>query len=522
MVPLASDRSVGVTGDVASDAPWTHAVKLEFLRDVAERANQYLDEANAGTLRVSRPASPAQLHAQFDEVISLRHLPRDGAAPDLLVALVDRIVEASVHTAHPRFLNQNFAGPDPIAVAGDWLGAALNTTGATYEMSPVFTLMEHAMLARLRAFAGWSALPSATAGGLMLPGGSYSNLLALHLARHRAAPEVNALGDDGRRWAVFTSSAAHYSIQKSARLMGLGDAAVYTVDCDADDAMKPDALRARLGAARADGRQPLMVNVTSGTTVRAAFDPIAPIAAIAREARVWCHVDGCFGASALLSPEHRGLLDGVEHADSLAWNLHKVMGMTQQCATLLLRDPAPLADCFSTGASYLFQDDKLEAGLDLGDLGFQCARRVDVLKAWLTWAALGDRGMTARVDAAVERCRTLAREVERRALARVRSRPPSVCELCVRWIPEDLRGADLQALDLSQRQRLHRLQRRLRAALVDSGEVMLAAQPLDDGVHALRILVMNPEVTANDLTGVLDQIEALGPRVDEGPHRDEK
>ncbi len=497
---------------------WNATDKRALLGQVAELVDGYLQDAQARTIPVSEPSGPAALEERFAEFGGLGLEPPAGLCPSTVPDLLREIIAASVHTSHPKFFNQNFAGPDIIALAGDWLGASLNTTAATYEMSPVFTLMERALLGRMAKIAGIgeaahdSAEAPSPPAGLLLPGGSYSNLLAMQLARHRAAPDINRRGDHGHRWAVFTSAAAHYSIRKSARLMGLGDEAVYEVDCDPQDRMLPDALDASIREATAAGLTPLFVNATSGTTVLGAFDPLREIAAHCKRHKLWLHVDGCFGAACLLSERHRDLMDGVALADSLAWNLHKVMGVTQQCAALLLRDPARLRECFATEATYLFQDDKPYAAYDTGDLGFQCARRVDALKAWLAWKLLGDDGMSERVVHATASARAASAEIERRGAARgwqLMAAPPFV-SVCARWIPGPLRHVEMRRWTPADRAWVHRLQSTMRNELARRGVGMLAAQPLSDGINCLRFIVMSPAVQASDIIQILDDLEAIG------------
>lgn len=494
---------------------WNESDKRALLGCVATLVDDYLRDAQAGAIPVSDPQGPEELEASFANFGGVQLGRAPGLTPSAAQDLLTKIVATSVHTSHPRFFNQNFAGPDLLAIGGDWLGAALNTTAATYEMAPAFTLMERALLHRMALMAGLAPeelAPETPPQGLMLPGGSYSNLLAMQLARHRADPDINKRGDHNRRWAVFTSAAAHYSVRKSARLMGLGDDAVHIVECDDHDRMRADALEASILESVAAGETPLFVNATSGTTVLGAFDPLREIAAHCERHNVWFHVDGCFGAACLFSDDHRGLMDGVDLADSLAWNLHKVMGMTQQCAALLLRDPSELRGCFASDATYLFQPDKPYAAYDTGDLGFQCARRVDALKAWLAWKLLGDEGMRQRVERSTSCARATGEEIERRGKMRgwQLMAPPPFVSVCARWVPPPLRDLAVHEWTPHQRAWVHRLQSSMRTELARRGVGMLAAQPLSDGINCLRIIVMNPIVQHTDIIQVLDELEAIG------------
>ncbi|MFO7563415.1 MAG: pyridoxal-dependent decarboxylase [Enhygromyxa sp.] len=491
-----------------------------LLRAVAERLLAYLDSARARALPVLVDADPGQIEAAFARCVPLSLEAGRAHPPERLLAAIDETLRLSVHTASPRFFNQNFAGPDPTALAGDWIATALNTTGATFEMAPVFTLMELHLLRRLASLAG---LPLAACepgrppprAGLMLAGGSLSNLHALQLARHRVAPQLREQGAAaGPRFCVFTSAHAHYSIRKAAQLLGIGSGQVLRVAVDGCGRMRPDALERAIAEARRAGLIPLAVNATAGTTVVGAFDPLEPIAAICRREDLWLHVDGCFGASLLFSPAQRRWLAGIEQADSIAWNLHKMMGIPQQCSVLLVRRPEQLRECFAEQAEYLFQPDKPHAELDSGDLAFPCARRIDVLGAWLSWKRWGDAGMAARIDKAVANADSLR---ERIVAARPQfgaAHPGGPCNVLFWWLPAALRPFALESADPATRARLHALTAAIKADLRGRGAVMLGFSPIDGGPNCFRMLFMNPEVEREDIELLLDEIEAVGATLD--------
>lgn len=273
--------------------------------------------------------------------------------------------------------------------------------------------------------------------------------------------------------------------------------------------MKPDALADAVASARAGGRVPFAVIATSGTTVTAAFDPLNAIADLCEASGLWMHVDGCYGGSALFSPRHRHLLRGVERADSFVWNLHKMMGITQQCTALLLRDPAQLEPCFATQANYLFQADKLNREYDTGDRTFQCARRVDALKLWLAWKAAGDAGFAARVEHAVE----LAAHTERMIRASDGQFALRVAggftNVVFTWVPPALRPLDLRSLDGHTRGMLNALAPRMKARMQEEGTAMVGYQPVH-GLNAFRLLFMNPAVQASDVDAVLGHLARYG------------
>ena len=163
--------------------------------------------------------------------------------------------------------------------------------------------------------------------------------------------------------------------------------------------MCPKDLRIQVNETIAEGGKPLIVSATSGTTVLGAFDPLREIADICREYGMWFHVDAAWGGGALLSNNYRKLLDGIENADSVTWNPHKLLAAPQQCSCLLVRYQGILSEAHNSGASYLFQQDKFYDPIyDNGDKHIQCGRRADVLKFWMMWKAKGTEGLRNHVD----------------------------------------------------------------------------------------------------------------------------
>ena len=498
------------------------AEDLTIIEGIIERTSGYLTDPPSGADPVILLTSPSELVEAFASTVGLELGDRStpSSEGDVLAA-VEQVIEYSMHTSHPRFVNQNFAGPDPISVVGDWLGAALNTTGATFEVAPVFTLMESAVLDKLGRLAGFvkpggTGLP-AVPPGIMCAGGSMGTLLALQLARHRHQPDVTTNGANGDRLVLFVSESGHYAAVKSAALLGIGSNGVVKVASDHEGAMLPEALDAAIADAAAAGHSPFAVIGTAGTTVTSAFDDLDAIADICEARGLWLHVDGCYGGSAMFSPAQAWRLSGVERSDSCVWNLHKMMGMTQQCTALLVREPDRLAACFATGADYLFQSDKLYGEYDSGDRTFQCARRIDALKLWLTWKVRGDDGFAARIDHAV----AMADQTRARIAASDGAFVPLVSgtftNVVFAWVPPHLRPLlldashqlDVGALDVDSRSELHSLPPTIKARMQTAGTGMIGFQPVH-GLNTFRMICMSPTLQPSDVDALLDTIDNEG------------
>ena len=179
----------------------------------------------------------------------------------------------------------------------------------------------------------------------------------------------------------------------------MGTESVIKVKADRNGRLIPSELRASILKAKCEGKLPYMVSATAGTTVLGAFDPIVEMADICQEFGLWFHVDACLGGVWLLSHKHRHLLSGIERADSVAWDLHKMTCTPQQCTLLLTKHPTILVETNSLRAEYIFQSDKYyDASYDSGDKSIQCGRKSDSLKLWLELKAYGQSGLEKAIN----------------------------------------------------------------------------------------------------------------------------
>jgi glutamate/tyrosine decarboxylase-like PLP-dependent enzyme len=236
--------------------------------------------------------------------------------------------------------------------------------------------------------------------------------------------------------------------------------------------------------------------------VAGAFDPLSAIGPIARSHGAWFHVDASYGGSVLFSAAHRHLMQGVELADSVTWNPHKMMGVPLTCSATLLRERGLLTRTFGMSADYLFHDpDGDKDSCDLGDMTLQCGRRVDALKLWLSWQSMGTEGFARRIDKLFALARKLAAAIEARAGFEL-TREPRGTNICFRYLPPTLRDTEGEA----RRAHQDRITRVVRERLMRSGRFMVNYAPLD-GAATFRPVLNNPRTTEQDLVALLDEIE---------------
>ncbi len=460
--------------------------------EAAELAAQVLQANENREVPVVQFAEASELRREFD-----LDLPARGRGLDGLVELARKTLKYSVHTGHPRFMNQLFGGHDAAGILGEWITALSNTSMYTFEAAPVGTLFELALLEKLSEFIGFAG-----GEGVFAPGGSLANLMSVLAARGRAFPHVKEHGlQPADRPVMFTSAEAHYSIKRAGMVAALGTRGTVLVPTDEVGRLRPSELERLIVEAKEAGQTPFYVAATSGTTVASAFDPLEDIAEVAQRHGMWMHIDGSYCGSALLSKKHRGLLAGSERADSMTWNPHKMMGVPLASSALLLRESGRLEETLAMNADYLFHADS-DKSLDLGDRSLQCGRRVDALKLWFSWQAVGVSGFEERIDslfAQAERFRELLAEREGFRLIREQQGP----NVCFRYLPRCSREATGE-----ERLRCeHEATLRIRAKLAREGSFLINYAPLD-GAETFRLVASNPSTTEEDLQALLDAISA--------------
>jgi len=305
--------------------------------------------------------------------------------------IVKELVFASTRTATPGFFNQLFGGRNEKAILGELLSVMLNNSMYTYKAAGAQVGVEKVILKEVCEKVGWGN----QAGGTFAAGGSMTNFMSMVMARDVALPEARHKGMH-QNLIVYTSELSHYSIPKNAAFCGIGRDNVRYIPTDKEGRIEVSDFEEMIKQDLAEGGMPMMINLTAGTTVMAAFDPIRSLNAICKKYNLWMHVDGAYCGSVIFSDKYRHLIDGIELVDSFSFNAHKMIGTPLSCSIIVVKDKKHLYDSFSNDASYLYQTD--DDGFNLGKTSLQCGRRNDALKFWTLWKSIGTNGLENIVD----------------------------------------------------------------------------------------------------------------------------
>ncbi|ORT61650.1 aspartate aminotransferase family protein [Streptomyces sp. CB03238] len=454
-------------------------------------AEQYRRSVTEGVERVAnRLASTRQPFTgvtpdELAPLISAVDLDRPlGDASAALDELEQVYLRDAVYFHHPRYLGHLNCPVVIPAVLGEAVLSAVNSSLDTWDQSAGGTLIERKLIDWTTGRIGLGP----AADGVFTSGGTQSNLQALLLAREEAK------ADDLAKLRIFTSECSHFSVQKSAKLLGLSPQAVIAIPTDRHKRMQSVALAAELELCAAQGLTPMAIVATAGTTDFGSIDPLPEIAELAAQYGAWMHVDAAYGCGLLASPTRRHLLDGIERADSVTVDYHKSFFQPVSSSALLVRDGVTLRHA-TYHAEYLNPRRTLEERIpNQVDKSLQTTRRFDALKLWMTLRVMGADGVGQLFDEVCDLAAAgwdvLAADPRYDVVVE-----PSLSTLVFRYIPAAVTSpAEIDRANLYARK-----------ALFASGEAVVAGTKVD-GRQYLKFTLLNPETTVHDITAVLDLI----------------
>ncbi|MEU4146331.1 lysine decarboxylase DesA [Streptomyces parvulus] len=454
-------------------------------------AEQYRRSVIEGVERVAariattdRPFTGVTVDALSPRVdaIDLDQPLHDTAA--VLDELEDVYLRDAVYFHHPRYLAHLNCPVVIPAVLGEAVLSAVNSSLDTWDQSAGGTLIERKLIDWTTARIGLGP----AADGVFTSGGTQSNLQALLLAREEA--KTDSLG----KLRVFASEVSHFSVQKSAKLLGLGPDAVVSIPVDHDKRLHTVALARELERCAQDGLVPMAVVATSGTTDFGSIDPLPEIAALCEQYGVWMHVDAAYGCGLLTSLKYRDRLAGIERADSVTVDYHKSFFQPVSSSAVLVRDAATLRHA-TYHAEYLNPRRMVQERIpNQVDKSLQTTRRFDALKLWMTLRVMGADGIGQLFDEvcdlAADGWRLLAADPRFHVVVE-----PSLSTLVFRYIPAAVTDpAEIDRANLYARR-----------ALFASGDAVVAGTKVA-GRHYLKFTLLNPETTTADIAAVLDLI----------------
>ncbi len=425
---------------------------------------------------VGAKGDPAALRPRLSEPP-----PRGGVPAEEIFSRLERdVLPYIMNICHPRFFAFVPGPSNFVSVMADALASGFNVFNGSWLGGSGPAALE---LAVIDWFREWCGFPE-QAGGLFVSGGSMANLTALAAARHAR------LNDRTAGAVLYYSDQTHSSIDRALRVIGFLPEQIRRLPAGGGFRLPLEALARAVAEDRRAGLRPFCVIANAGTTNTGAIDPLAETAAFCRAEDLWMHVDGAYGAAAMISGRGKKLLAGIELADSLSFDPHKWLFQPVECGCVLLREADLLKAAYRIMPEYLADVHRNVAELNPCDYGIQLTRGFRALKVWMSMQFFGLESFAA----AVERGFALAERAE----AKLRAMP------C--W--EVITPAQMGIVTFARRGADHRFYARLHEAMLRDGYA-LATSTVLNGKTVLRLCTINPRTSDEDIERTLDWLDAL-------------
>jgi aromatic-L-amino-acid/L-tryptophan decarboxylase len=431
------------------------------------------------------PTYPPGITGEQTERLFTGDIPMEGIGAAALSDL-SRVFEYA-RPSSPRFFGYVFGSGEPIGALGDFAASVLNQNATAWRSAPAGVTIE-------RTVVGWLAEAIGCAGfsGSLTPGGSSANLMALCMARESKAP-ANQSGVRGG--VIYCSTEAHMSIEKAAALLGLGHDAVRLIAVDEAFRMRIDALREAIERDIRQGKQPIAVVGSAGTTATGSIDPLDAIADVCDEFGLWMHVDGAYGAlGSMAIPE---AFNGMNRAHSLSLDPHKWLYQPAGIGCLLYHDPTDARRAFSHTGDYArsLTSDPIE-GFAIFEESMELSRPLRALKLWLSLRYFGLRAFQRSIAEDLRLAQVLADAIDADPKLE-RLAPVALSAVCFRYTAD----GDLDALN-----------RAILARVTQRGRVYLSNAVIH-GQFALRACIVNHRTTEEDVLAIVSEVVAAADEV---------
>ena len=396
--------------------------------------------------------------------------------------------DLSMNPANPKYIGHMDSMPTLWAIIGDYVASALNNNLLSLEMSPVITQLEYSMT---KQFTTLFVLPN-SAGGVMLSGGTLSNLQALLVARNTKLNIKNGnIFSIKKEPVIFTSEHSHDSIQKIGMMIGIGTENVLKVKTDENSKIDISDLESQIKEQIKLGKQPFAIVATAGTTVSGNIDPLNEISVIAKKHDLWLHIDAIYGGAVIFSETYKHLINGIEKANSISYNPQKWMYVAKTCSMVLFRDFDKMVENFRIPAPYMKDQNSY---INLGEISVQGTKYAEVVKLWLSLLSLGKNGYEQLIDYSFDLTKKFIEEVSKRNYLKLVS-SPEMNLICFRGEPTNLNASELDSWN-----------EKLQSYLVKETDFFLSLPKYKNSLW-LRTVLLNPFLTHKHIENLFEHID---------------
>ena len=401
---------------------------------------------------------------------------------------IKKIINYSMNSSNPNYLGHMDSLPTTMSIIGDLISSSLNNNMLSKETAPVLTEIENSVI---ESFAKKFKLGNQS-GGVMLAGGSLSNLQAIGIARNRFFESFEkGLTGLKRQPYIFTSEYCHTSIQKAAMILGLGTNSVVLVPTDSNGKMITSALRKLIQDKINNNGNPFCIVATAGTTITGSIDPLNEIAKIAEKYKMWMHTDSVYGGALIFSEKFKYKLNGIEKSNSISFNPQKWLYITKTCSMLLLKNKNYLYSDFFIPLPYVTRN---KDDFNSGEVSVQGTRYPDILKLWLSFQHLGRITYSNLINNSCNLTENFKSEIIKRKFLKLACNP-EMNIFCFRAEPKNINYNDYNIWNI-----------KLRDFLLKKHNIFFSICEFK-GCNWLRAVVLNPFISNQHIHRIFKGID---------------
>lgn len=423
------------------------------------------------------------------EHIQTQEIPSKGRnITDVYEEMLKEVYSHTILAQHPRSFSCIPSTSSMLSWMGDVMSNAYNLHASCQVNGPAPYLVEKKLIRWMCDLAGYPK----EAGGVFVSGGSIANLTALTAAR-----DARLTYEERSKAVVYVSDQTHSSVAKGLLIIGFCKEQIHILPSDSDFRMNTGALKTAVEQDLKQGKKPFAVIASAGTTNTGSVDPLKEISELCKTHEMWMHVDGAFGASALLSKKCKEDLEGIENSDSLSWDAHKWLLQTYGCSMVLVRNQNTLINSFSAHPEYLKDAESSEGSIEFWDLGPELTRPARSLKLWLTLQTIGTEKLEAIIDHGCAMAELAEKLVsEKRDWEIISHAHFGVVNF--RCVPDSNMPESQLAI----------LNQEIAKTLTDSGFAQIYTTELK-GKKVLRMCTINPKTTEKDIRDTIERLEEI-------------
>lgn len=471
----------------------------EVNQEVSQLLDQYLRNSKTGKTHVLKQQTPETIA----EKLKLEsNFIKGFTSLEDIKSFIFNYLDNTNHLRNPRYMGHQVAVPQDLSGIPDWIHGSINNPSSLYEMGPAGATLEAYMINWMLAQLGWFQganlhdfkLHQNSGSGILTHGGSIANLSALSAARAAIAPEAWTEGSP-KDLVVMGPQTSHYSIARAISIMGMGKNAFVPVPVDENEVLVTSALEEVYQEQLKQGKRVMAVVANACATSTGLFDDLNAVADFCEKHKLWYHVDGAHGAVALLSKEDKAKVKGIERADSLIWDAHKMMRVPALCTAVLYKKYNSQVNSFQQKGSYVFHEGDV-IGMDSMPFTVECTKSALGTKLYWSFALEGEKAISDFVSNSFQQARELYHYLN--------NHPDFYCPyfpesniLCFQYRPDLL--TDQQQLDL-------------RYQLIKTGDFYITSCEIDRK-RFLRTVLMNPLSQKKDFIAMAEKIKAIADEI---------